>query len=103
MSKLLKSRIELFTIFVVAIVGSVGLVAQVAQFFTSKWTYEWYIEVGILILFFIMTRYPHKIVHLFDLMLSGLNRIINSKFGVEDSKKDGDVGGGGTEDEDIDV
>lgn len=57
--------LDKITLILVRVSGIVALIWQIIQFFTGRWTDEWYKEVGMLVLFFILARYPKEILLFF--------------------------------------
>lgn len=66
------SNINKITYIVVRLAGLGGFIWQIIQFFTGRWTYEWYIEVLMIFLFFIIARYPKKMLYILETILSKL-------------------------------
>lgn len=45
--------------------GIVAFIWQILQFFTGRWSDEWYKETAMLVIFFVFARYPKEILLLF--------------------------------------
>ena len=57
----------------IRLVGLTAFIWQIIQFFYSKWTYDVWVEVLMLCLFFIIFRYPNRILGIFGVLTSKLN------------------------------
>ncbi len=66
------SRINKITYIAVRLAGLGGFIWQIIQFFTGRWNDEWYKEVLMIVLFFVLARYPKKILVIFETILSKL-------------------------------
>ena len=60
-------------IVLIRLVGLTAFIWQIIQFFYSKWTYDVWVEVLMLCLFFIIFRYPNRILGIFGVLTSKLN------------------------------
>lgn len=66
MTQKVKSFLDKLTMIVVSLVGMAGFVTQSIQYFTGKWTDSFYKELVIWVLYFVVARYPSKILSVFE-------------------------------------
>lgn len=75
-------------ILITKLVGISAFIWQILQFFYAKWTYDWYVEVFLLLLFFMIARYPDKVVGLFNSFSSKISDRVSAKTGGETPEND---------------
>ena len=95
-------------IVLIRLVGLTAFIWQIIQFFYSKWTYDVWVEVLMLCLFFIIFRYPNRILGIFGVLTSKLNikmkdEKTKEEFKEEELKTNQDVGGSDPDNEDEEV
>ena len=54
-----------WTLILARVAGIVAFIWQILQFFTGRWSDEWYKEIAMLVIFFVFARYPKEILLLF--------------------------------------
>ena len=94
-----KKKIDVLIMIIVCVGGLVGLIAQSVQFYNGLWLLPFYQEVFMLVFWFILARYPHKIVYLFTAISDRLRNSNLNTNKMDDKEKevstDVNVGGDG--------
>lgn len=60
-------------IVLIRLVGLTAFIWQIIQFFYSKWTHPLWFEVFMVCLFIIISRYPSKVLVIFDFLINKFN------------------------------
>jgi len=102
----LNKGVKIVSQVVICLSGLVAFITQGIQGFTGRWNEDFTYELGLLLFYFMVARYPHKIISLIDIILSKFNLKTSKAMSKKDEPiedQDLNVGGDGTTEEDTDV